>query len=156
MDLKWLKHREPVASLFSTRVYNPQFISDGWCIWNESVHLNQCVCIIQEELYLLLENEVSRMQYSLSVKLSLEFLCHCILNPLLEDIESRSSRKESVQILSECHKLYCEQDLKRRNELTKTATQRLNPEVSPEPSFLKHTGRMESYIAIDQEMLNAY
>uniref|UniRef100_F6HBC5 Disease resistance protein winged helix domain-containing protein n=1 Tax=Vitis vinifera TaxID=29760 RepID=F6HBC5_VITVI len=30
------------------------------------------------------------------------------LNPLLEDIESRSSRKESVQILSECHKLYCE------------------------------------------------
>nr|CAN62652.1 hypothetical protein VITISV_003943 [Vitis vinifera] len=31
---------------------------------------------------------------------------------------------------------------------------KLNPEVSPEPSFLKHTGRMESYIAIDQEMLN--
>lgn len=21
-------------------------VTDGWCIWNESVHLNQCVCII--------------------------------------------------------------------------------------------------------------
>ncbi|RVW77045.1 Conserved oligomeric Golgi complex subunit 3 [Vitis vinifera] len=31
------------------------------------------------------------------------------LKPLLEDIESRSSRKEYVQILSECHRLYCEQ-----------------------------------------------
>lgn len=31
------------------------------------------------------------------------------LKLLLEDIESRSSRKEYVHILSECHRLYCEQ-----------------------------------------------
>ncbi|CAJ1940598.1 unnamed protein product [Sphenostylis stenocarpa] len=33
------------------------------------------------------------------------------LKPLLEEIESRSSRKEYDQILAECHKLYCEQRL---------------------------------------------
>ncbi|ONK74925.1 uncharacterized protein A4U43_C03F11520 [Asparagus officinalis] len=33
------------------------------------------------------------------------------LKPILEEIESRSSRKEYLQILSECHKLYCEQRL---------------------------------------------
>nr|CAD1827297.1 unnamed protein product [Ananas comosus var. bracteatus] len=32
------------------------------------------------------------------------------LKPVLGEIESRSSRKEYAQILSECHKLYCEQD----------------------------------------------
>ena len=33
------------------------------------------------------------------------------LKQLLEEIESRSSRKEYGQILAECHKLYCEQRL---------------------------------------------
>lgn len=33
------------------------------------------------------------------------------LKPVLEEIESRSSKKEYVQILDECHKLYCEQRL---------------------------------------------
>lgn len=33
------------------------------------------------------------------------------LKPVLEEIESRSSRKEYFQILAECHKLYCEQRL---------------------------------------------
>ncbi|XP_020092147.1 conserved oligomeric Golgi complex subunit 3-like isoform X4 [Ananas comosus] len=33
------------------------------------------------------------------------------LKPVLGEIESRSSRKEYAQILSECHKLYCEQRL---------------------------------------------
>ncbi|KAK9075190.1 hypothetical protein SSX86_003511 [Deinandra increscens subsp. villosa] len=33
------------------------------------------------------------------------------LKPILEEIERRSSRKEYVQILSECHKIYCEQRL---------------------------------------------
>ncbi|XAR53530.1 hypothetical protein NMG60_11022121 [Bertholletia excelsa] len=33
------------------------------------------------------------------------------LKPVLGEIESRSSRKEYSQILSECHKLYCEQRL---------------------------------------------
>ncbi|KAJ4848119.1 Golgi transport complex subunit 3 [Turnera subulata] len=33
------------------------------------------------------------------------------LKPVLEEIESRSTRKEYVQILQECHKLYCEQRL---------------------------------------------
>ncbi|XP_043696774.1 conserved oligomeric Golgi complex subunit 3 isoform X2 [Telopea speciosissima] len=33
------------------------------------------------------------------------------LKPLLEEIESRSSRKEYAQLLSECHRLYCEQRL---------------------------------------------
>ncbi|GMJ07578.1 Conserved Oligomeric Golgi Complex 3 [Hibiscus trionum] len=33
------------------------------------------------------------------------------LKPLLEEIESRASRKEYVHILAECHKLYCEQRL---------------------------------------------
>ncbi|KAE9601563.1 putative oligomeric Golgi complex, subunit 3, cullin repeat-like-containing [Lupinus albus] len=33
------------------------------------------------------------------------------LKPLLEEIESRSSRKEYGQILVECHRLYCEQRL---------------------------------------------
>ncbi|XP_054806000.1 conserved oligomeric Golgi complex subunit 3 [Prosopis cineraria] len=33
------------------------------------------------------------------------------LKPVLEEIESRSSRKEYGQILSECHRLYCEQRL---------------------------------------------
>lgn len=33
------------------------------------------------------------------------------LKPVLEEIESRSSKKEYVQILEECHKLYCEQRL---------------------------------------------
>lgn len=33
------------------------------------------------------------------------------LKPVLEEIESRSSRKEYVQLLAECHKLYCEQRL---------------------------------------------
>ncbi|KAF5760005.1 putative oligomeric Golgi complex, subunit 3, cullin repeat-like-containing domain superfamily [Helianthus annuus] len=33
------------------------------------------------------------------------------LKPILEEIERRSSRKEYVQLLSECHKIYCEQRL---------------------------------------------
>ncbi|KAL4561538.1 hypothetical protein LXL04_033705 [Taraxacum kok-saghyz] len=33
------------------------------------------------------------------------------LKPVLEEIERRSSRKEYVQILSECHRVYCEQRL---------------------------------------------
>ncbi|XVF48818.1 hypothetical protein PTKIN_Ptkin03bG0219000 [Pterospermum kingtungense] len=33
------------------------------------------------------------------------------LKPVLEEIESRSSRKEYVHIIAECHKLYCEQRL---------------------------------------------
>ncbi|KAJ7955372.1 Conserved oligomeric Golgi complex subunit 3 like [Quillaja saponaria] len=33
------------------------------------------------------------------------------LKPVLEEIESRSSRKEYSQILEECHRLYCEQRL---------------------------------------------
>ncbi|KAG9459772.1 hypothetical protein H6P81_004280 [Aristolochia fimbriata] len=33
------------------------------------------------------------------------------LKPVLEEIESRSSRKEYAQVLLECHKLYCEQRL---------------------------------------------
>ncbi|GAY37570.1 hypothetical protein CUMW_030040 [Citrus unshiu] len=33
------------------------------------------------------------------------------LKPVLEEIESRSLKKEYVQILEECHKLYCEQRL---------------------------------------------
>ncbi|PRQ47111.1 putative oligomeric Golgi complex, subunit 3 protein [Rosa chinensis] len=33
------------------------------------------------------------------------------LKPVLEEIESRASRKEYTQILAECHKLYCEQPL---------------------------------------------
>ncbi|XP_031381426.1 conserved oligomeric Golgi complex subunit 3 isoform X2 [Punica granatum] len=33
------------------------------------------------------------------------------LKPVLEEIESRSSRKEYAQILAECHRLYCEQRL---------------------------------------------
>ncbi|XP_073158276.1 conserved oligomeric Golgi complex subunit 3 [Henckelia pumila] len=33
------------------------------------------------------------------------------LKPVLEEIESRKLRKEYVQILTECHKLYCEQRL---------------------------------------------
>ncbi|XP_059437316.1 conserved oligomeric Golgi complex subunit 3-like isoform X1 [Corylus avellana] len=33
------------------------------------------------------------------------------IKPVLEEIESRSSRKEYVQLLAECHKLYCEQRL---------------------------------------------
>ncbi|KAL0013380.1 hypothetical protein SO802_000449 [Lithocarpus litseifolius] len=33
------------------------------------------------------------------------------LKPVLEKIERRSSRKEYVQLLAECHKLYCEQRL---------------------------------------------
>ncbi|KAI8019354.1 Conserved oligomeric Golgi complex subunit 3 [Camellia lanceoleosa] len=33
------------------------------------------------------------------------------LKPVLEEIESRSPRKEYAQILAECHKLYCEQRL---------------------------------------------
>ncbi|KAG5565305.1 hypothetical protein RHGRI_001262 [Rhododendron griersonianum] len=33
------------------------------------------------------------------------------LKPVLEEIERRSPRKEYVQILAECHKLYCEQRL---------------------------------------------
>ncbi|KAA8522688.1 hypothetical protein F0562_009150 [Nyssa sinensis] len=33
------------------------------------------------------------------------------LKPVLEEIESRTPRKEYVQILAECHKLYCEQRL---------------------------------------------
>nr|XP_043637301.1 conserved oligomeric Golgi complex subunit 3 isoform X2 [Erigeron canadensis] len=33
------------------------------------------------------------------------------LKPILEEIERRSSRKEYVQILSECHRIYCEQRL---------------------------------------------
>ncbi|KAB5538326.1 hypothetical protein DKX38_015859 [Salix brachista] len=33
------------------------------------------------------------------------------LKPILEEIESRSSRKEYAQILADCHKLYCEQRL---------------------------------------------
>ncbi|TYH66158.1 hypothetical protein ES332_D06G104100v1 [Gossypium tomentosum] len=33
------------------------------------------------------------------------------LKPVLEEIESRASRKEYVHILAECHKLYCEQRL---------------------------------------------
>ncbi|KAJ6799528.1 conserved oligomeric Golgi complex subunit 3-like [Iris pallida] len=33
------------------------------------------------------------------------------LKPVLEEIESRSTRKEYIQILTECHRLYCEQRL---------------------------------------------
>ncbi|XP_065849843.1 conserved oligomeric Golgi complex subunit 3 [Euphorbia lathyris] len=33
------------------------------------------------------------------------------LKPILEEIESRSSRKEYAQVLADCHKLYCEQRL---------------------------------------------
>ncbi|XP_042485003.1 conserved oligomeric Golgi complex subunit 3 [Macadamia integrifolia] len=33
------------------------------------------------------------------------------LKPLLEEIESRASRKEYAQLLAECHRLYCEQRL---------------------------------------------
>lgn len=33
------------------------------------------------------------------------------LKPLMEEIESRASRKEYSQVLSDCHKLYCEQRL---------------------------------------------
>ncbi|KAG0477659.1 hypothetical protein HPP92_012378 [Vanilla planifolia] len=33
------------------------------------------------------------------------------LKPVLEEMESRSSRKEYAQILTECHKMYCEQRL---------------------------------------------
>ncbi|XP_047330170.1 conserved oligomeric Golgi complex subunit 3 isoform X2 [Impatiens glandulifera] len=33
------------------------------------------------------------------------------LKPVLEEIESRASRKEYVQILAECHRIYCEQRL---------------------------------------------
>lgn len=33
------------------------------------------------------------------------------LKLVLEEIESRSSRKEYSQLLIECHKLYCEQRL---------------------------------------------
>ncbi|PON66074.1 Conserved oligomeric Golgi complex, subunit [Parasponia andersonii] len=33
------------------------------------------------------------------------------LKPVLREIESRSSRKEYIQLLAECHKLYCEQRL---------------------------------------------
>lgn len=33
------------------------------------------------------------------------------LKPVLEEIESRSSRKEYVELLAECHRLYCEQRL---------------------------------------------
>lgn len=33
------------------------------------------------------------------------------LKPVLEEIERRSSRKEYVQVLSECHRIYCEQRL---------------------------------------------
>ncbi|KAK9948176.1 hypothetical protein M0R45_003763 [Rubus argutus] len=33
------------------------------------------------------------------------------LKPVLEEIESRASRKEYTQMLAECHKLYCEQRL---------------------------------------------
>ncbi|KAF6151279.1 hypothetical protein GIB67_020601 [Kingdonia uniflora] len=33
------------------------------------------------------------------------------LKPVLEEIESRSSRKEYAQVLAECHRLYCEQRL---------------------------------------------
>ncbi|XP_042498818.1 conserved oligomeric Golgi complex subunit 3-like isoform X4 [Macadamia integrifolia] len=37
--------------------------------------------------------------------------CDRLLNPLLEEIESRSLRKEYAQLLAECHWLYCEQGL---------------------------------------------
>lgn len=33
------------------------------------------------------------------------------LKPVLEEIESRSTRKEYIEILAECHRLYCEQRL---------------------------------------------
>ncbi|EXC13608.1 Conserved oligomeric Golgi complex subunit 3 [Morus notabilis] len=33
------------------------------------------------------------------------------LKPVLKEIESRSSKKEYIQLLAECHKLYCEQRL---------------------------------------------
>uniref|UniRef100_A0A3Q7I2B5 Conserved oligomeric Golgi complex subunit 3 C-terminal domain-containing protein n=1 Tax=Solanum lycopersicum TaxID=4081 RepID=A0A3Q7I2B5_SOLLC len=33
------------------------------------------------------------------------------LKPILEEIESRTPRKEYIQLLEECHKLYCEQRL---------------------------------------------
>ncbi|XP_047256817.1 conserved oligomeric Golgi complex subunit 3 isoform X2 [Capsicum annuum] len=33
------------------------------------------------------------------------------LKPILEEIESRAPRKEYIQLLEECHKLYCEQRL---------------------------------------------
>ncbi|KAL6534808.1 Golgi transport complex subunit 3 [Orobanche gracilis] len=38
-------------------------------------------------------------------------MCKLHLKPVLEEIESRKPRKEYVQILTECHKLYCEQRL---------------------------------------------
>ncbi|KAH1233528.1 hypothetical protein GmHk_09G025951 [Glycine max] len=40
------------------------------------------------------------------------------LKPLLEEIESRSSRKEYGQILAECHRLYCEQCLSLSSKLS--------------------------------------
>ncbi|KAF3961755.1 hypothetical protein CMV_013658 [Castanea mollissima] len=39
------------------------------------------------------------------------------LKSVLEEIESRSSRKEYVQLLAECHKLYCEQRLSLKESL---------------------------------------
>lgn len=40
------------------------------------------------------------------------YICAVLqLKPVLEEIESRSQRKEYVQILADCHKLYCEHRL---------------------------------------------
>ncbi|KAI5415358.1 conserved oligomeric Golgi complex subunit 3 [Lathyrus oleraceus] len=53
------------------------------------------------------------------------------LKPLLEEIESRSSRKEYGQILVECHRLYCEQRL----SLIRSIVQRRISEFSKKESL---------------------
>ncbi|GAU16792.1 hypothetical protein TSUD_200350 [Trifolium subterraneum] len=53
------------------------------------------------------------------------------LKPLLEEIESRSSRKEYGQILIECHRLYCEQRL----SLIRSIVQRRISEFSKKESL---------------------
>lgn len=68
------------------------------------------------ELWLILWRKYLRCGgYMLPLALSLvevtKHLKFFQLKPVLEEIESRSSRKAYVQILEECHKLYCEQRL---------------------------------------------
>ncbi|PHT24796.1 hypothetical protein CQW23_35536 [Capsicum baccatum] len=41
----------------------------------------------------------------------LQQMSYLQLKPILEEIESRAPRKEYIQLLEECHKLYCEQRL---------------------------------------------
>ncbi|XP_043696777.1 conserved oligomeric Golgi complex subunit 3 isoform X5 [Telopea speciosissima] len=57
-------------------------------------------------------NELQLQHQSVATKTkTLHDACDRLLKPLLEEIESRSSRKEYAQLLSECHRLYCEQRL---------------------------------------------